>query len=160
MAPAMGWTILDTSKLRGIDLFHGLSETALERVAAIIYTKEYKRGKKIFGDGEPGKAMYIIQSGEVRISKDTPVGEECLAVLTAGSYFGEMALLEEEPRSADAWASKQCTVSVIDKDDLMRVMENDKALASELLWSFVGTLARRLREANNKVTFLTVAGSH
>jgi CRP/FNR family transcriptional regulator, cyclic AMP receptor protein len=156
----MGWTILDTSKLREIDLFQGLSESALEAIAAIIYTKEYRRGKKIFSDGEPGRAMYIIQSGEIRISKDTPVGEECLAVLTAGAYFGEMALLEAEPRSADAWAARQCTVSVIDKEDLMRVMDNDKALSSELLWSFVGTLCRRLREANNKVTFLTVAGSH
>ncbi len=156
----MAWTILDTSKLRDIDLFHRLSESALEAIASIIYTKEYRRGTKIFSDGGPGRAMYIIQSGEVRISKDTPVGEECLAVLAAGSYFGEMALLEAEPRSADAWASRQCTVSVIDKDDLMRVMDGDKALSSELLWSFVGTLCRRLREANNKVTFLTVAGSH
>lgn len=156
----MSWTILDTSKLREIDLFHGLSESALERIATIIYTKEYRRGTKIFGDGEQGRAMYIIQVGEVRISKDTPVGEECLAVLVPGSYFGEMALLEAVPRSADAWAARQCTLSVIDKDDLMRLMDEDKALSSELLWSFLGTLCRRLREANNKVTFLTVASSH
>ncbi len=155
----MGWTVLDTDKLRQIDLFAHLSETTLEEVAALTYTRTYRRGEKIFSDGDPGKAMYLIMKGEVRISKMIPgIGEEALAILKEGSYFGEMALLEEEPRSADAWAGKQCQLSVIDKDDLRELMERDPNVATELLWSFVRTLSKRLREANSKVTFLAAAG--
>jgi CRP/FNR family cyclic AMP-dependent transcriptional regulator len=157
----MGWTILDTNKLRQIDLFAGLSELALEKVAAITYTRPCRRGEKIFSDGDPGQAMYMIMQGEVRISKSIPgLGEEALAILGEGSYFGEMSLLEDEEgeRSADAWASKTCQLTVINKADLQDLMRRDAGLEVELLRSFVQTLSRRLREANSKVTFLAAAG--
>ncbi len=115
-----GWTILDTSKLREIDLFSDLSDRAMESIAALMYTRRFRRGQKIFSDGDPGKAMYIIMSGEVRISKTIPgVGEEALAILKDGSYFGEMGLLEGVPTSADAWANRTCLLSVIDRQDLL-----------------------------------------
>lgn len=155
----MSWTILDTEKLRQIDLFSQLSEGALEKLAAITYTRPCRRGEKIFSDGEAGQAMYMIMRGEVRISKSIPgLGEEALAILGEGSYFGEMALLEDEPRSADAWASKTCQLTVINKQSLQELMQRDPALEVELLRSFVQTLSRRLREANSKVTFLAAAG--
>lgn len=155
----MAWTIIDTEKLRRIDLFSHMSESSLEKIAAIIYTRQYRRGEKIFSDGDEGKAMYMILKGQVRISKTIPgIGEEALAILKQGSYFGEMALLEDEPRSADAWAGKACTLNVIDKGDLMKLIEKDTSLGTDLLWSFVRTISRRLREANSKVTFLAAAG--
>lgn len=155
----MAWTIIDTEKLRQIDLFSHMSESSLEKIAAIIYTREYRRAEKIFSDGDEGKAMYMILKGQVRISKTIPgIGEEALAILKQGSYFGEMALLEDEPRSADAWAGKACILNVIDKGDLMKLIEKDTSLGTDLLWSFVRTISRRLREANSKVTFLAAAG--
>ena len=155
----MSWTIIDTEKLSSIDLFAHLSDEALEKIAAITYTRECRRATKIFSEGGDGKAMYIIMKGEVRISKTIPgMGEEALAILKAGSYFGEMALLEDEPRSADAWAGKTCTLKVIDREDLRELMARDTELGTELLWSFVRTLSGRLRNANSKVTFLAAAG--
>ncbi len=155
----MAWTIIDTGKLRQIDLFGHLSEASLEKIAALTYTREYRRAEKIFSEGAEGRAMYMIMKGQVRISKSIPgIGEEALAILKEGSYFGEMALLEDEPRSADAWAGKSCTLSVIDRADLRELMAKDSELGSELLWSFVRTLSARLREANSKVTFLAAAG--
>lgn len=153
------WTIVDTAKLRQIDLFSDLSERALEELAAITYTREYRRAQKIFADGSPGTAMYLIMKGEVRISKNIPgLGEEALAILKEGSYFGEMGLLEGEATSADAWANKSCVLAVIDRLDLLGLMERDKDICIELLWNFVKTMSTRLREANSKVTFLAAAG--
>ncbi len=156
----MGWTILDTNKLRQIDLFAQLSEVALERLATITYTKNYRRGEKIFSDGAPGTSMFMIMSGEVRISKPIPgMGEEALAFLREGAYFGEMSLLGDDTTySADAWAAKACRVTVMKKKDLLALMADDSELELELLRSFVATLSRRLRQANSKVTFLAAAG--
>ncbi len=156
----MGWTIIDIEKLREIDIFAQLSDRALEKIAAITYTREYRRATKIFSEGDEGRMMFLIAKGEVRISKSIPgMGEEALAILKEGNYFGEMALLDDrEARSADAWAGKSCTLNVIDKADLRKLMESDKDLGMELLWSFVGTLSERLRSANSKVTFLAAAG--
>lgn len=155
----MAWTILDTARLRQIDLFTHMSEKSLEELAAITYTRDYRRGEKIFSDGDQGEAMYTILKGEVRISKSIPgLGEEALAILKEGHYFGEMALLDDEPRSADAWAGSTCLLSVISKADLLMLTERSPSLEAELLRSFVRTLSRRLREANSKVTFLAAAG--
>ena len=155
----MAWTILDTARLRQIDLFTHLSEKGLEELAAITYTRDYRRGEKIFSDGDQGEAMYTILKGEVRISKSIPgLGEEALAILKEGHYFGEMALLDDEPRSADAWAGSTCLLSVISKADLLALTERSPTLEAELLRSFVRTLSRRLRAANSKVTFLAAAG--
>ncbi len=154
-----GWTLVDTSTLREIDLFAGLSERALIELAALTYTREYRRAQKIFADGTPGHAMYLILKGEVRISKNIPgLGEEALAILKEGSYFGEMGMLEDELTSADAWAMRSCVLAVIDRKDLLDLMERDKDICIELLWNFVRTLSARLREANSKVTFLAAAG--
>lgn len=155
----MAWTILDTARLRQIDLFTHMPEKSLEELAAITYTRDYRRGEKIFSDGDQGEAMYTILKGEVRISKSIPgLGEEALAILKEGHYFGEMALLDDEPRSADAWAGSTCLLSVISKTDLLMLTERSPSLEAELLRSFVRTLSRRLREANSKVTFLAAAG--
>lgn len=155
----MSWTIISTEKLRQISLFAHLSEATLEKLAAITYTREYPRGTQVFAEDSLGSSMYMIAKGKVRISKHIlGVGEEALAILNEGSYFGEMGLLEEAPRSADAWADKTCTLNVIDRQDLEELMARDALLAVELLRSFVKTLSRRLRETNSKVTFLAVAG--
>src|SRR6267143_1669971 len=79
------------------------------------------------------------------------VGEEALAILEPGSYFGEMALIDDTPRSADATAHMPCTLYVIQKADLEELMFLHKDLAYELLWTFVRTLSARLRDTNDKI---------
>ena len=96
--------------------------------------------------------LALIASGKVRISKMVPgVGEEALAILEPGSYFGEMALIDDTPRSADATAHMPCTLYMIQKADLEELMFLHKDLAYELLWTFVRTLSARLRETNDKI---------
>jgi len=155
----LSWTFLDISTLRDVDLFSGVSERALESLLAITTTIRPKPGDLIFREGDKGDALYIILDGEVRISKDIHgVGEEALAFLKAGSYFGEMALLDEKAlRSAHAIAGGTCHLGVIKRDALLELMEKDRNLANEILWSFVGTLSSRLRESNEKIAFFAMS---
>ena len=96
--------------------------------------------------------MFILTNGKVRISKSVPgIGEEALAILEPGQYFGEMAVIEDSPRSADAIAHSDCTVWVIERAKLDQLMFTDKDLAYVLLWTFVRTLSERLRETNDKI---------
>lgn len=152
------WKVMDVSRLREIYLFRNLSERVLGEVASLAFTEEYRRGDKIFAEGSMGDKFYLILQGNVRISKTIEgIGEEALAILKEGHYFGEMALLDEAPRSADAIAERRCVLSVITRRDFEQLLSQNKELAYELLWSFVRTLSGRLRETNAKMTFLSAA---
>jgi CRP-like cAMP-binding protein len=143
---------LDPVQLKKIPLFANLTTDHLQKVGAIAAQKQLKANERVFQEGDVGTEMYIIASGKVRISKMVQgVGEEALAVLEPGSYFGEMALIDDTPRSADATAHLACTLYVIQKTDLEQLMFLHKDLAYELLWTFVRTLSARLRETNDKI---------
>jgi CRP-like cAMP-binding protein len=85
------------------------------------------------------------------------MGEEALAVLGKGQIFGEMALLDEGPRSADAIAHETCRVLTVPRDGFDDLLYLNKELAYEVLWSIVRMLLKRLRETNDKLTFLSTS---
>jgi CRP-like cAMP-binding protein len=131
---------LDPAQLKQVPLFANLTPDHLQQVAAIATQKVLKMSEHIF------------REGKVRISKMVPgVGEEALAILEPGSHFGEMALIDDTPRSADATTQQSCTLYVIQKADLEQLMFQHKDLAYQLLWTFVRTLSARLRETNDKI---------
>ncbi|HET6284204.1 MAG TPA: cyclic nucleotide-binding domain-containing protein [Polyangia bacterium] len=143
--------------LARINLFSGLQPSYLRHIANLGLEENYDPGALIFAEGAQGDKVYLILSGAVRISRQVPgMGEEALAVLRAGTYFGEMALIDDFPRSADARAHEACRLFVIRKEDLEDLLFVDRDLAYDLLWSFVRTLSSRLRETNDKMTFLAV----
>ena len=143
---------MDPALLEKVPLFAALNPSQLRAVATLTQTQPFAPGASIFKEGDLGDAMYGVVEGKVRISKSVPgIGEEALAILEAGQYFGEMALIEEGPRSADALAHTRCTVWVLTRARLEELMFMDKELAYSLLWSFVRTLSERLRETNEKI---------
>jgi CRP/FNR family transcriptional regulator, cyclic AMP receptor protein len=143
--------------LSKIGLFSSLQPTYLRRIAALGLEEDYAPDAMIFKEGAVGDKVYLIISGAVRISRTVPgMGEEALAVLRAGNHFGEMALIDDFPRSADARAHEACRLFVIRKEDLEDLLFVDRDLAYDLLWSFVRTLSGRLRETNDKMTFMAV----
>jgi CRP-like cAMP-binding protein len=145
--------------LARIHMFQGLTRRSLERIAAIAAEESHPLGTILFRAGDPGDKLYLILEGKVRISRDVPgLGEEALAVIGEGDYFGEMALVDDAPRSADARVHERCKVLVIDKDEMQHLLFLHKEIAYEILWNVVRTLAARLRETNEKMTFLAASG--
>ncbi len=143
---------MDPAALRSCPLFQSLPSDKLRRVAEMATHRDLAAGEVVFREGEPGGEMYVVLSGKVRISRDVEgVGEEALAIVEAGGYFGEMAMIDDSPRSADARAHVACALGVLRRDDLDHLMFVDKDLAYDLLWNFVRTLSSRLRETNDKV---------
>ena len=141
--------------LAQIDLFSGLPAGHLRRVVDIGVEEQYRSSATIFSEGEPGDKFYMVLEGAVRISRIVPgMGEEALAVLRPGNYFGEMSLIDDAPRSATAMCHEKCRLFVVNRRDLEDLLFVDRDLAYELLWNWVRTLSRRLRAANDKMTFL------
>jgi CRP/FNR family cyclic AMP-dependent transcriptional regulator len=157
--PEAPLTLEQTLALLGrVNLFAALPPVYLRRIASIGETEMHARGSRIFEEGTPGDKVYILLEGSVRISRQVAgMGEEALAVLKTGDYFGEMALIDDFPRSADAVAHERCRCFVITKEKLADLLFVDRDLAYDLLWTFVRTLANRLRETNDKMTFLAVS---
>ena len=138
--------------LRKIHLFDNLTERELEKIQNICVSETHAKDTILFFEGDFGNRCYLITKGAVRISKFIPnIGEEALAVLKAGDYFGEMALIDNFPRSAHAIANTDIELLAIDKTELDYVLNMDHELGYKLLWTFTETLSKRLRETNEKM---------
>lgn len=143
---------MDLDLLKKVSLFEGLAPHQLAKVGALLVEREVPAGEHIFREGESGTDFFVVLGGKVRISKVVPgVGEEALAILDPGAYFGEMALVDDTPRSADALAHLSCKLGVFRRDDFDQLMFMDKEIAYSVLWTFVRTLSTRLRETNDKI---------
>jgi CRP-like cAMP-binding protein len=146
-------------QLAKVPFFDGLTREALSIIAQATSEEAHALGTRIFQYGDPGDKLFIILEGKVRISREVAgMGEEALAVLGPGQVFGEMALLDEFPRSADARAHERCRLVVITKDAFEDLLFMHKDLAYEVLWACVRMLSARLRETNDKLTFLSTSG--
>lgn len=146
-------------QLQRIDLFSGLKPAAIELIAKVATEETHALGTKIFQHGDAGDKLYLILEGKIRISRNVAgMGEEALAVLGPGQVFGEMALLDDSPRSADARVHDRCRLLAIPKDGFDDLLFLHKDLAYEVLWSIVRMLVQRLRATTDKLTFLTISG--
>lgn len=147
------------SALSKVRLFDGMANDGLDQIAAITTQRELGSGKYVFREGEIGDKLYIVLQGKVRISRTVPgMGEEALAVLGPGEAFGEMSLIDDFPRSADALVHESCQLAEISREALEELLFMNKDLAFEILWNFVKMLSSRLRETNDKMTFLSITG--
>ncbi|MFZ5367837.1 MAG: Crp/Fnr family transcriptional regulator [Spirochaetota bacterium] len=96
------------------------------------FTRTYPKDTMIFSEGQPGDELYIIQKGSVKIVKIVDNNEVLLAVLKQGDIFGEMALLESKPRSANAIAYEDCTVLAVNKENFERMVGTQPQIISRL----------------------------
>jgi CRP/FNR family transcriptional regulator, cyclic AMP receptor protein len=145
-------TSVDVEKKVALLKEKGLSSKELRLLATFSNEEFFKAGQNIFLEGQKGDRLYIILDGEVRISKYIPgVGEEALAILAKGDFFGEMALIDNEPRSADAKAHKDVTVLPIESKLLTEMLSRDVESSYQFLFILCKILSRRLREINMKI---------
>jgi len=151
-------TVERVAHLAKVPLFAGLTPAALELVSGVASEESFSTGDLVFEHGDLGDKLYIIISGRVRISRNVPgMGEEALAVLNPGAIFGEMALLDDTPRSADARVHEKCVLLSIGREAFEDLLFLHKDLAYEVLWSMVRILTSRLRDTTDKLTFLSVS---
>jgi CRP-like cAMP-binding protein/tetratricopeptide (TPR) repeat protein len=131
----------------------GLSRRELLTLATFSREKRFVSGASLFQEGDEGAEMYIILEGRVMISKFIPgAGEEALAILERGDFFGEMSLIDGEPRSADARAhGGPLTVLALDQGTVREVLAMDPHAALEFLQLLCRLVANRLREIDEKV---------
>jgi len=151
---------IEIAQLKQVALFESLLPEQLKLIASIVEELQVKPSTKLFADGDKADRFYFIVTGKVRISKQVPgIGEEALTILEPGDFFGEMALIDEAPRSADAISNTTCLLGTISKPAFDNLLFMHKDLAYDLLWTFVRNMSSRLRETNEKMrAFLVMAG--
>ena len=144
--------------LSTIPFFAGLDAAALERLAAGMRTRRFRRGEVIFHLGDPGDALFIVVSGDVKISLPSDTGDEAiLTTLGPGDMFGELALLDGAPRSATAAALSLTETIVLPRDRFRELIAAEAGVRDALLASVAGEL-RRLTTHVEELHFLDITG--
>jgi CRP/FNR family cyclic AMP-dependent transcriptional regulator len=134
--------------LHDIPLFHAIRDAELKIVLRYLHIREFRNGEYIFREGKPGVGMFIIISGRVKIFFEE--NDKALAFLGRGESFGEMALIQEAPRSASAMAIDETRVYGLYQPDLFGLIEKKPELGSKLLLHLAQMLAERLRLSNSE----------
>ena len=137
-----------TDDLKRVPLFSDLSEDELARFAAVVREREYPKNSVILFEDDPGDALYIVSSGQVKVVLIGEDGREViLSVLGDGDFFGEMSLIDDEPRSAHVIAMKDSRLLVLRRDDFQQQIQLLPSIALKVLKVLVG----RLRRADAKI---------
>jgi CRP/FNR family transcriptional regulator, cyclic AMP receptor protein len=140
-----------------------LSNLEINFLTSLSRERKYGPHQVIFREGESGDEMFVVLEGRVMISKFIPgAGEEALAFLERGGYFGEMALIDKEPRSADAKAHEGgAVVLAISREVLAGILDIHKISSIRLLTILCNLVASRLRELDDKIIgWFILAGGH
>lgn len=156
----------ETTVLKKISLFAELDAKQLEEVANICRKKSYREGAMVIREGDRGDEMFVVMEGQVgvsrRIDTELPGGrkisfEKKLAVLGPGTYFGELAVLENDERSATVRAESALETLVIKKDSIQGLMAQDMELGFHVLRAMSRVLCERLRKADADIAKLLTA---
>jgi CRP-like cAMP-binding protein len=138
--------------LKRIPLFSSVHGEGLKRVAETIREMKLPAGELVFAEHDLGDEMYIVHSGRVLIFNETGSGENVLNSVRSGGYFGEMAIIDEQPRSTSARSTEDSVLLVLHKNDFNIAVHDYPEIAFEVMKEFI----RRLREADQRIR--TLAG--
>ncbi len=143
------------SVLKSMPPFKDLSKKYMRLLMEMMHNRLYAENEYIFYEGDPGIGLYIIRSGEVKITHSDKDGNtKELARLHKGDFFGELAMLDNEIRSASAIAVTETTVTVIFKPDLQEFVEKYPSKGIHILTGLAEIIAVRLRELNKEYSNL------
>jgi CRP/FNR family cyclic AMP-dependent transcriptional regulator len=144
---------VDPAFLRRFELFRNIKDSDALILAQGFLREDFPAGRHVFHEGDTGDKLYLVVSGAVRISQPLLGGarEEALAVLRAGSFFGDMSLIDARPRSADAIAHEDCVLYSIDRSAFTTLLQVNASLAVDVLFQFMRSLCTRLRDNNEKI---------
>jgi CRP/FNR family cyclic AMP-dependent transcriptional regulator len=134
---------MDVAVLRSVPLFSSLDSKATAELGEYLSIHDYPGSATIFRTGDPGDAMYLIDVGKVRISiTDADGALVTLAELGPGDFFGEMAMLDGQGRSANAIVTEDARLAKLTRDDFLSFMRSDPRVTLELLTALTARLRR------------------
>jgi len=137
--------------LKTVPFFDQLSNRQLKGVADIMFERTYDADELVFEKGQPGAALFLVLDGKVAVEIFRETSTTRLAVLERGAFFGEMALLDETPRSATARALERTRTLALYRNDLNGLVQRDAKTACQIYRSLAATIADRLRLTNELV---------
>ena len=129
--------------LRRVSLFSRMTTEQLARLAGAAPETVYPASSRIISEGEHGDRLFLIVDGEVLIHR----GETRLATLKSEDYFGEMSIIDEEPRSASATAITDCLILHLGRQDFKDIL----AVNADVAWAVIRTLSQRLRDTTSNL---------
>ncbi len=145
--------MIDPSVFRRVALFADLDAPQLQMLSRLASVRHFAAGAPILREAEPGDLFFALVRGEVKVFVDSPEGREVvLTHLQAGDFFGEMALLEGEARSASITALTECELVAVAREDFFALLARDFALTRKILQ----TMSARLRRANDVIESLAL----
>lgn len=148
----------EANYLKQVHIFNSLSEEEIHTLAAVVRRRTFRQGEVIFHRDDPGQVLYVIKEGKVKISLISPDGQEiALVVFGKGEYFGELALLDGRPRSADAIALQKVECLALQRSDFHNAIMKYPKIAIQVM----EVLCERLRRTDQQVEdliFLDVYG--
>jgi CRP-like cAMP-binding protein len=135
--------------LHNIPLFEQLTDRELSGIERILHERIYNPDEEIFRQGEPGVAMFIIRNGSVLIQMGK--NGKTLAELHEGEFFGELALLDDSPRSASAKANSESKILAFSQPDLFSLMERNPHLGLKIILALARIIGERLKRMNEQI---------
>lgn len=141
-------TAQTTDFLSTIPLFSGLQPDELARFAELTRERAYPKGSVILFQDDPGDSLFVLRHGRVKVVLIGEDGREViLGVLEPGAHFGELALIDDQPRSAHVIAMDDAQLLILRREDFRRRVEANPSVA----WALLTELSRRLRRADQKI---------
>ena len=141
----------ETEILKNVPLFAGLTDTALAALAGRLRKRRMADSTPIVYKGDPSGALYLIASGRVKVHQATASGDEViLNVLGPGDFFGDMSLLDGQPRSADVSTLEAVELLLLEGEALRETIHEQPSVA----WTLLRILSERLREQNDQMEML------
>ena len=140
--------------LESINLFYDVSDDFLDKASKLCKIKNYPKNSMIILEEEYGDKLFIVKNGTVKITRVNDEGKEViLALLGSGDFFGEMAILDGESRSANALAQEKCELVTINREDFLDLLKNNFQICMNLLEE----LAVRLRKSDQQIEALSLS---
>src|SRR5215203_6705702 len=134
--------------LATVPLFSGLQREEIQKFADLTRERSYPKGSVILFQDDPGDSLFVLRTGRVKVVLIGEDGREViLGVLEPGSHFGELALIDDQPRSAHVIAMEDSQLLILRREDFRRRVEANPSVA----WSLLTELSRRLRRADEKI---------
>lgn len=132
--------------LRRLALFVSLTPAELRILDGLLHEREYQADEIIFDAGEEGQAIYIVEEGDVLICRQGEPGSGRIATLGPGTFFGELALLDNAPRMAQARADTPCRLLVLFRADFLGLLDTHARIASKISRELARHVGARMRE--------------